>query len=120
MKYGSKLEFFYNVEAEGGYIPALDTRPKLHDDLVADFNIFHDLSKSRQWDGMSGTPHSISFSEIEAYLRLHEVDDQTQKIRLINRLSFMDQIYCDYHRKKHGGHTDNTGSDRGNKRSKSS
>ena len=109
MKYGAQLEFFYNVEAEGGYIPALDTRPKLFEDLVEDFNIFIELSSSRQWDSMAGIPHPIKFSEIEAYLRIYDVIDQTQKLRLIKRIKFMDQVYLEYHRKKDGGHTDNSG-----------
>ena len=101
------------MEAEGGYIPALDTKPKLYNDLVEDFNIFLDLSGNRQWDGMAGIPHSILFSEIEAYMRLHEIDDSNH--RLLKRIVFMDQIYCEYHRKNHGRHTDSTGRDKGNK-----
>jgi len=86
----------------------LDTRPKLFEDLVEDFNIFTDLSSGRKFDSMSGTPHPISYIEIEAYLRIYNVDDQAQKLRLINRIKFMDQVYLEYHRKKDGGHTDNT------------
>ncbi|HUT42742.1 MAG TPA: hypothetical protein VMW95_00290 [Desulfobacterales bacterium] len=108
MKYGSKLEFFANVEAEGGHIPALDDRPRLFEDLVEDFNIFIELSLGRQWDSMAGFPHPIKFSEIDAYLRIYDVNDQAQKLRLINRIKFMDQVYLEYHREQHGRHTDNT------------
>ena len=108
MKYGSKLEFFANLEAEGHHVPALDTRPKLFEDLVEDFNVFIELSASRHWDSMSGVPHPINFTEIESYLRIYDVIDQTQKMRLIKRIKLMDQVYLEYNREQHGRHTDNT------------
>jgi len=86
----------------------LDSRPRLFDDLVVDFNIFIELSESRDWDSMAGMPKMISFTEIEAYLRLHAIIDQLQQQRLIKRLKILDNIFCEYYRKKHGGHTDNT------------
>ena len=114
MKYGSQLEFFENVEAEGGHIDALDRRPRIHADLVNDYNVFIELSEMRRWDSMSGTPSQIQFSEIEAYLRLYEVNDQTQKLRLIKRLRFMDNIYLEYYRKKDGRHKHNSKRNTGN------
>ena len=101
------------MEAEGGHIPALDLRPKLHEDLKEDFDIFIDLSKNRQWDSMAGTPHSIQFSEIESYMHLYEIEDPDR--RLLKRLVFMDQIYCEHYRKNHGGHTDTPRRDESNR-----
>ena len=55
---------------------------------------------------MAGMPKMISFTEIEAYLRLHGISDSMQQQRLIKRLKILDNIFYEYYRKKHGGHTD--------------
>jgi hypothetical protein len=80
----------------------------LFDDLTEDFNIFIELSASRQWDSMAGLPQPLRFSELEAYMRLQRIENPLQQQRLLKRLQFMDQTYCNYYRENHGGHTDNS------------
>jgi len=82
------------LQKEGHDVPAMDNRPILYDDLLNDYTIFTELSKTRRVDGMSGYVFHIEFSEIEAYLQLMEISDFHQRQRLIKRIEFMDSTYC--------------------------
>ena len=79
-------------------IPAIENRPFLYPDLFDDWNIFWRLSGKRRVDGMSGYVGQIPYSEIEAYMRIHDID--TGRERLLDRIEFMDRIFCNFHNRE--------------------
>lgn len=74
----------------------MDKRPILYGDLLNDYKIFVALSRQRKTDGMSGYVFAIPYSEIEVYLRLLKITNFYQRQRLIERIEFMDQVYCEH------------------------
>lgn len=47
---------------------------------------------------MSGYVGQIPYSEIEAYMRIHDIDAGRE--RLLERIEFMDRIYCNFYNEK--------------------
>lgn len=72
----------------------------LHNDLYEDWDIFWRLSSKRRIDGMSGRVEPILYSEIEAYMRIHRIDEFEEQDRLVKRIEFMDILYCNHYNTK--------------------
>ena len=103
LKYGEKFEFFENLDAEGHPVdefPAMLNRPSLYGDLYDDWNIFWKLSGKRRIDVMSGRVGQIPYPEIESYMRIHKIDGEIERERLVERIEFMDKIFCNFHNEK--------------------
>lgn len=49
---------------------------------------------------MSGYISPISFSEIEAYMRLMHINEYKEQQEFIERIRFMDGVYCNAMNKK--------------------
>ena len=106
LKYGKKLEFFENLDVEG-YVEkdeklrkVVEGQPSLYEDLYEDWNIFWKLSGKRRFDGMSGFVGPIPYAEIEAYMKIYGITGIVERERLVERIQFLDQIFCEYHNRK--------------------
>lgn len=103
------MQFFDNLDAEGytDKDPELkriiESEPVLHVDLYEDWNIFWRLSAQRRIDGFAGRVEPIRISEIESYMRLNRITDEDEQNRLIERIEFLDKIFCDYYNGKKNG-----------------
>lgn len=67
-------------------VPALESQPEVHPDLIETWQAFQDLSNSRSL-GFCANP--IQVSEIEAWLRIHgitAIEDRVECYRLIKSL----------------------------------
>lgn len=78
----------------------METRPTLYSDLQNDWNIFWDLCSRRKVDSMAGRMERISYLEIEAYMRIHDINNGVERTRLLDRIDFLDKIYCNHYNDK--------------------
>jgi hypothetical protein len=88
MKWGDKVEWLYQLKAEGADPPALRNRPVFRDELRGYWEGFLRLSGSRP-PGFSGMA-AIPISEIKAYLEMFPEAEPETFIRLIQAL---DKVY---------------------------
>lgn len=58
------------------------------------------MSARREIDGMSGYISPIPFSEIESYIRLTRINGKKEQDEFIERIKFMDRVYCNAMNKK--------------------
>lgn len=91
MKWGDKVEWLYQLKADGVEPPALKNRPQLREELLVYWEGFLRLSGSRP-PGFSGIA-AIPISEIKAYLEMFPVAEPETFIRLIQAL---DKVYCNH------------------------
>jgi len=68
----------------------MDTRPELLPDLESSYEIFWELSPSRNVDSMTGFVGSIPYYEISAYFRLYRIKHYD---KLLERIKIIDRIY---------------------------
>ena len=97
MKYGSKFEWFLQLEKDGQRVEALDKKPVLYRDLENDYRAFIALNASRPIGMVEG---AIPLSEIYAYMQIFEISNYDQRKLFIQRIRFLDKIYLDFAHKK--------------------
>lgn len=51
---------------------------------------------------MSGYVGQIPYSEIEAYFKIFKIEDLEQRERLLERIDFLDRLYCQHCNEKKG------------------
>lgn len=63
--------------------------------------MFEDLNRSRGW--LNGAPLPLSWSEIEAYLRLREMPPGEDREELLEQVLYLDRVYLELMLKKQKG-----------------
>lgn len=88
-------------------VPALTNQPTLNPAYLSYFNTFSNLSHFRP-GGMGPTP--IPLTEIEAWFRLHQIDDAETRLEYLDILIAMDKAFLQYLQDKQEANTpkDNT------------
>jgi hypothetical protein len=87
MEWGDKIDLLLNRARKGKPTPALDAMPELYEDLRCYWNAFIELDETRTV-GFAANP--ISYLEIEAWLRLHSIDDSDERIGYTETIRFLD------------------------------
>ena len=79
------------MQAKGKTIQALDTKPKLFDDLIYYWNGFNQLSQGRR-AGFSG-PQSLALSDIVAWLDLYGIVNSDNRLEFYELMLAMDLVF---------------------------
>ena len=91
MKYGDSLQFFINIEEEGGEtLPPLLEEPDVSIYLMEYWGAFRTLSHSRS-SGFGVGP--IFYSEIVCYLDENKIFDSNEREKYINIIQRLDTVF---------------------------
>lgn len=94
LRHGKNYEWYLDIEASGGHISALDTKPELYEDLRQDFKAFGELHQSRRYTGFGPSP--LCVTDILAYMEMFDICDYEARKIFLKRIQVMDQAYLQY------------------------
>jgi hypothetical protein len=73
--------------------PKLDSQPYLYPDLQYHWTCFWDLNATRI-SGFSGIER-IQYTEMLAYMQIHQINDLAQRIRFCERIRYFDSLFIE-------------------------
>lgn len=71
--------------------------PELYDDVIIYWQAFQELDQNRTV-GFNVNP--IAISEIDAWLRIHGVDEGNEKIEYFQLIKALDRVYLNWNKEK--------------------
>jgi len=98
LDHGEKVDWYLQIEADGGHITALDKKPEIYDDLRQDFKAFGQLHASRQSNGWG--PCALRIADIVAYMQILEMNDYEERQVFLRRMQILDQAYLQHAHEK--------------------
>lgn len=85
------------MASKGKSVPALESQPEVHPDLVETWQAFQDLSNSRTV-GFCVNP--IQVSEIEAWLRIYGITEVENRVECYRLIKSLDSIWLTWSKQK--------------------